>query len=236
MDYGIIVAPTMKELFVNRIEDMILSGKLSAGDKLPTERELAEETRVSKSVVHTGLVELAKMGFVLIMPRKGVIVANYAETGTLETLTSLLRHNGGKLTRHQVESLFETRLAIEGAALRKLASSHTKEDIRVLNAVIDDAAALTLLPQRADYEKMAEAVFRFHHAVCLRSGNLMFPLILNAFKSITLVFWETYLKMASMDKYLDKLKRYVSFIESGDGDGAVKYLASSLGEYLKFYN
>ena len=34
MKYGEIVAPTIKELFVQRIEDMILSGELKPGDKL----------------------------------------------------------------------------------------------------------------------------------------------------------------------------------------------------------
>jgi len=34
MKYGEIVAPTIKELFIHRIEDMILSGELKPGDKL----------------------------------------------------------------------------------------------------------------------------------------------------------------------------------------------------------
>ncbi|MGM9590040.1 MAG: FadR/GntR family transcriptional regulator, partial [Faecousia sp.] len=44
----------MKELFIQRIEDLILSGDLKPGDKLPSERELSEEMKVSKTVVHEG--------------------------------------------------------------------------------------------------------------------------------------------------------------------------------------
>ena len=43
MKFGEIVAPSMKQLFINRIEDLILSGELKPGEKLPSERELADE-------------------------------------------------------------------------------------------------------------------------------------------------------------------------------------------------
>ena len=47
-----IVAPSIRELFIRQIQEMILSGELLPGDRLPTERELADEMNVSKTVVH----------------------------------------------------------------------------------------------------------------------------------------------------------------------------------------
>ena len=61
MDFGQIVAPTIKELFIERIEGMILSGVLKPGDRLPSERELAEQMKISKTIVHIGLEDLARM-------------------------------------------------------------------------------------------------------------------------------------------------------------------------------
>ena len=55
MQFGVIVAPTIKELFVEKIQGLILSGRLAVGDRLPSERELAEEMKVSKTIVHLGL-------------------------------------------------------------------------------------------------------------------------------------------------------------------------------------
>ena len=55
MAFREIVAPTVKELFVQQLEGMILSGELRPGDRLPTERELADEMKISKTVVHEGL-------------------------------------------------------------------------------------------------------------------------------------------------------------------------------------
>ena len=51
LEFGQIVAPTIKELFIERIEGMILSGTLKPGDRLPSERELAEQMKISKTIV-----------------------------------------------------------------------------------------------------------------------------------------------------------------------------------------
>lgn len=48
MEFGQIVAPTIKELFIERIEGLIFSGALKPGDKLPSERDLAEQMKISK--------------------------------------------------------------------------------------------------------------------------------------------------------------------------------------------
>ena len=55
---------SITELFVQQIENMILSGELSVGEQLPPARELAVRMGVSRAVVSAGLVELEKLGFV----------------------------------------------------------------------------------------------------------------------------------------------------------------------------
>ena len=76
MRFGEIVAPSIKELFIQKLEEMILSGELKPGDKLPTERELADEMKISKTVVHEGIRELSRLGFLDVASRKGVTVAD----------------------------------------------------------------------------------------------------------------------------------------------------------------
>ena len=70
MKFDAIEVPTIKELFMDKMIDLILSGKLEAGEKLPTERELAESMRVSKTIVHLGLTELERR-FCSKLCRKG---------------------------------------------------------------------------------------------------------------------------------------------------------------------
>ena len=46
MEFKEIVAPSIRELFVQQITGMILSGQLRPGDRLPTERELADGMKI----------------------------------------------------------------------------------------------------------------------------------------------------------------------------------------------
>lgn len=224
MSIGYIETPTLKELFMERIEDMILTGKLSIGERLPTERELEEETHISKTVIHAGLVDLEKKGFVEIIPRKGTFVANYAETGTLDTLNALLRHNGGNMTKKQVDSLYEARLAIEGTSLKKLAENHTDSDIAKLEELLRDAQAFSADMPDSSYHQMAEKLFNFHREVCVLCGNVMFPLILNDFKPIIMAFWECSVRMYGPEKNVHLIKRYLDEIRAGDSDAVYRRL------------
>ncbi len=55
---------SLKDVFIKRFEELILSGKFPVGQKLPSERELALQLGVSRPIVHEGLVDLAQAGVV----------------------------------------------------------------------------------------------------------------------------------------------------------------------------
>jgi len=95
MEFSRLNAPTLKELFIEQLENMILSGKLVIGEKLPSERELAESMHISRSVVNSGLAEISDKGFLEIIPRSGTYVADFHKKGKLDTLVSIMKFNGG---------------------------------------------------------------------------------------------------------------------------------------------
>ena len=74
---------SLKDVFVLRFEELILSGKIKVGQKLPSERELALQLCVSRPVVHEGLVELASRGLVSLKPRIGATVNDYRKEGSI---------------------------------------------------------------------------------------------------------------------------------------------------------
>ena len=86
MKFKELVTPSLTDLFIKELQRMILSGELKIGDKLPTERELSENMKVSRAVVNGGLNQLAEMGFIRIAPRKGAYVNDYIESGNMEVL------------------------------------------------------------------------------------------------------------------------------------------------------
>ena len=79
------------------MEKDILSGRLSVGQKLPSERELAERFAVSKAVIHAGILEMEANGFVLVRPRVGTFVSDlYSYARASERLCRTFAWTGGR--------------------------------------------------------------------------------------------------------------------------------------------
>lgn len=224
MQFGVIVAPTIRDMFVKKIVEMILSGKLPMGERLPSERELAEQMRVSKTVIHDGLKVLERLGFVSVNGRQGTFVANYAEKGTFETLATILKFQGGRLDRETTQSLLEMRLAIEGQAMRIFSKSHAKEDIATLRSMIEEIRVYAKR-ERIDRSEMAHMLFCFHRFICLRSGNTFFPVLMNAFRDIGLLLWEASIEILGVERSVEYLERFASLLEEGKGEESVQALS-----------
>jgi GntR family transcriptional regulator, transcriptional repressor for pyruvate dehydrogenase complex len=60
-----------------RIEELIASGKLAVGDKLPPERELARELHISRPTLREGIRALSATGTVRVEHGKGSFVASH---------------------------------------------------------------------------------------------------------------------------------------------------------------
>lgn len=169
---------SLKEVFVSRFEQLILSGEVSIGEKLPSERELSLRLGVSRPVVHEGLVELAAKGLVTIQPRKGTVINDFRREGSLALLNSLVNYQGG-LDPSLLESLLDMRQLFEVEVVRLAARSHT-EDQKA------DLAQILLTEEKAldDLDTFSGLDFQFHHALAMASGNDLYPMLLNSFRQI----------------------------------------------------
>lgn len=78
----------------------ILNGKYPALSRLKPERDLAGEFGYSRPVVHKAIIRLESKGLVTIIPRQGVRVNDYRESGRLALLESIydLYHGGISMT------------------------------------------------------------------------------------------------------------------------------------------
>ena len=191
MPFQEISSPSLRKLFVQQLEGLILSGELRPGDRLPTERELADEMKISKTVVHEGLRELHQLGFLQVESRKGVTVADYAQTGSLETLMAIMDYHGGLPDKKTASSILDLRYYLEAPALRQLAAHHTPGDLAALRALQQKAEEASL----SGVGPLAEALLRYHRGVTFLSGNTITPLIFNAFARINLEFWSDYVRL-----------------------------------------
>ena len=60
-----------------RIEELITSGTLAVGDKLPPERELARELRISRPTLREGIRALSAVGIVRVEHGKGSFITGH---------------------------------------------------------------------------------------------------------------------------------------------------------------
>lgn len=200
MGFTKINALSLTDLFVRQVENMILSGELDVGEQLPAARELSARMGVSRPVISAGLVELEKMGFVEIHPRKGVFVADYRRKGTLETLVAIMRYNGGAMRQNEVRSLLETRSALECLCVRLVIEHAADEELETLQPI------LAGIETASDHEDAADRVFHFHHEMAVLSGNTLLPLMYYSFRPESVHLWSLFCKFSGVQA-LYEIKR-----------------------------
>jgi GntR family transcriptional repressor for pyruvate dehydrogenase complex len=149
------------EHVITYVRDLIASGDLRPGDRLPAERELSTELGVSRPTIRAGLRALSAMGVVKSRHGSGTYIPDGPPTLGSEPLRFLAALHG--LPR---EEMYEARRVLEvsaaGLAAKRASAEHLAsiaEEVASLFASIDD-------PQ----EFLVHDI-RFHRAVAAASGN-----------------------------------------------------------------
>lgn len=230
MQFTQIVAPTIRELFIDRMVGTILSGRLKIGERLPSERELSQQMNVSKSIVHLGLEDLRRMGFVRVEPRSGTYVANFVEQSNLETLSAIFKYTGGVLGRDTQLSLVELRDAIEGAAVVRLSKTRTPEAMAELRAMVEHFRLRA--EAGAGSEELGAWLADFACRICVLSGNQLFPMLMSAAYGLGRMIWEACADFRPVDEAVEQSSRLLDLIEQGRGREAADYLSHNLANYV----
>ena len=227
MEFSKLSSPSLKDLFVREIENMILSGKLSVGDKLPPERELSEKMSVSRTVVNSGLAELARIGFIEIRPRIGAFVADFHRKGTIETLTAILKYKGGILTNAEMKSLLEIRMVLENLAIELAIPLLTEARLNQLRALLGDFYSIR------GASESAECIFRFHHELCILSENTLLPVVFYSFRELSVSMWERYFSLHGKENLLENTKDLLNDLENRDSKAALVTFQRSLKQTIE---
>lgn len=224
-----IKVPTLKELLLTQIEDQILMGNLKVGEKLPSEREMSQQFSTSKTAVHEAIVELERKGFLEVIPRKGVYVADYLRTGNIEMFFSLLRFNGGKLDDNTIKSIINLRRYIEIPAIDGAIANLNGTPCPELDSILQKGKEAC---SKGSLSDLAHCLFEFSREVCIQSKNLITPMLFNAFKSLTIPFWEESIKRNGLVYGMNVLSEYHDAIQSKDVLKAKKVVNDDLNNFI----
>lgn len=229
MEFEKIIAPSPKELFVGQIVHMILAGRLRPGDKLPTERELAEKMGVNRSLVHVGIEELERMRFVRVEPRRGAFIMDYAKEGDFNTLTAIAHYTGGELDREARTALVEMRNAIVGGAMIRLAKTGTEENFRALRELVARQRKMT----GGSVADAAGCMLDFNIALTQMSGNSFFNLMMNSFAPANMALWESCVEHWGAETIFRQEENIIELLEAGKGHEAARYIENIFENYLE---
>lgn len=151
---------TVSELVVQRILDMVQAGHLSAGDKLPTERDLSAQLDVSRPTVREALRALSILGVLEIRQGGGVYVSSLDEEllSPLDFFVTLSASN--------MAELFDARIEYEPMIAGLAAARLTDAQLARLGDLVASQVAAP-----ANAELFHDTDVEFHKTILSASGN-----------------------------------------------------------------
>ena len=153
----------LHEQIADRIQDMITTQRIQAGQKLPNERDLAKMLGVSRPTVREAMRLMQHRGLISRKPGGGT----YLIQMSTETVSdSLSRYFWIKDCSY--EDMFQVREALEPAAAALAAQRATAEDMLMLE---DKLETLTAGFLSGDPRSLAQTDSDFHIAIAQASGN-----------------------------------------------------------------
>ena len=147
------------ELFI-KIEARIRSGELVPGARLPTQKEIADSERVSRTVVREAVARLSAQGLTVSRQGSGVYVADSAQYRALQITPEELNELA------DVIKLLEIRLGVETEMAGLAAARRTTADIGAIQEALQN-----MVDQENDPVAAAKADRAFHMAIARATQN-----------------------------------------------------------------
>ena len=160
-------APNLPSQVARMISDEILAGRFQVGDRLPTERELAETFGVSRNVVREAIARLRFEGTVEPRQGSGVFVLGNQANSALRLDVEILRD------RSLFTNLFELRSILEVEAAGLAAARRGRKHLTAIGAALERLYNSQRTPQSVD------ADLEFHRAIARASDNVYVAMFVN---------------------------------------------------------
>ncbi len=211
-----------------QIRKLLASQKLKTGDRLPTERELAEQFAVSRNTVRQAIRSLADGG--LLEVKKGA------------TGGAFIRGGGGDAVRAgmidlyslgtiQPSHLTEVRLLIGVEVVRLACERGSEEELLELeaNVALADAAA-----KAGDAPRRTSINLEFYRILARMTQNPMLEIVTDAVMAITLRFVEDFMRTSNIT-VMPFRRELLKVLRVRDAEAASELMREHLLKLQKIY-
>lgn len=164
------------EEIIEQVKLLITEGQLQPGDKLLSERELAERLNVSRASVREAFSALEMMGIIKIKPGEGSFVRQVSFDNLIEPLSFVLQ-----LETDDMFEWLEVRKVLEVSAAGMAAQRATKVDLEEIGKAL---GAMRREVEKGELGDLADA--DFHYAVMRATQNSILNRIMNTIHDLML--------------------------------------------------
>ncbi len=218
-----IIRKKLSDQVFDRLWDMIVSGELSPGDTVPSERVLMEKFAVGRPAVREALQALANKGVITIShgerSRVNELNANIALDQVDEVAKLLLSAKPSNL-----EHLKQIRKILEAGTIRIAAANSTLDSVRKLRNIVEKQR-LSL----HDSTQFIQADIEFHVAIANMTQNPMLQSVTHAMLTWLFEYYKPLLHWSGRENTtLREHAKLVDHLEKNDADLAAGLMREHL--------
>lgn len=165
MPFSKIRAGKISHAIERQVEELILQGVLRPGERLPSERELAETMDVSRPTLREAFADLEGRGLIVTRPGGGTYIAEVLGAAFAPPLIELFASHDTALFDYVA-----FRRDLEGLAAERAAVHGTETDFDVINSVF---ARMEAASAKRNPEQEATIDAEFHMAIVEAAHNVV---------------------------------------------------------------
>jgi GntR family transcriptional regulator, transcriptional repressor for pyruvate dehydrogenase complex len=198
-----------------RIKEMILTGELAPGDRLPPEKELSERLGLSRSSLREAVKALEVIRVLDVRRGDGTYVTSLEPRLLLEAMSFVVDLHDDQ----SVLEIFAVRRILEPAAASLAARNADEvalERLRAIVAGVDDAT---------DVEGLVAHDLEFHRSIAEATGNSYLASLIDSLSSHTVRarIWRGLTQENAVERTLQEHHAILDAIASGDGELAAAH-------------
>lgn len=202
---------------VRQIEQLILRGILRPGERLPSERDLADMMGVSRPSLRDAIAELAERGLLVSRAGSGIFVAEVLGSAFSPALTQLFSTHD-----EAVFDYISFRRDMEGLAAERAAVFGSETDLKLIDTIF---GKMEVAHQKRDPSDEAQLDAEFHMAIIEASHNvIMLHMLRSMFDLLRQgVFYNRqvmFKNRMTRDQLLDQHRAINAAIQSRDPEAA----------------
>ena len=213
---------------IAQVRESVRKGDLVSGDRLPAERQLAEQFAVSRNTVREALRMLEISGLVQLRrgATGGAFIAEANPSKVASTMMDML-----ELSQFSLTDLTEARGWMDTVVVRVACERADEEMLAKLDANVEEAARLS---DWGDWERKALVHVEFHNLLAEATGN---PVMVVMMKGLMEVMAKIVLSIGPTenDVILRSRRTFLKHMHAHDADAAVDEMNRSLQRIHKMW-